>query len=146
DIYDAAPLQEDFSRSREALSRVELAVVSELTASNRAPKDAYAGPNRAELESSVRVTWAQRSLNSDVLAVRVHEPNWRRFTGVRWRPEVNGWESFDQERLSATVVVRKDNRRATLHDVSLSRDPDTGRLDIEEDPVVRPRDMLLANL
>ena len=140
------PVDKSYLQAREALTRVEEAVTDDLTASTRAPEDAFQGDDRGELESATRVAWAQRDLAAEVLSVRIHDQDWRRFSGVRWTPHAGDWEPFELLRLRATVVVRKDNARATLHDVTIQRHPESKRLTVKTAPVTEPREMFTANL
>lgn len=116
---------------------------------NRAPQDAYLGPDRRELEAFIRAQWAEHFPEEVLLEVRFPQEAFARTTAWRMEPHRPELKKVDYSELETRVIVERAPE-GLLYRVTLSR------LHLQDDRLIlrwsRPDPappgsrMLLANL
>ena len=121
----------------------------DIVAGNRAPKDAYQGPDQAELEAFVRAQWAKHFADEEVVGVRFPNESFQRTVAWRWDSSKKQAYKVDQSELWIRVLV-KSGDEALIYSCLLRRlhlDGDKLTIRWSRSKRVPPSErMLLANL
>ncbi len=91
---------------------------------NRAPKDLYAGADKAALKDRLLAAWKAQYPKDEVLDVRFSMENWKREVQHVW--EKDRFRTYDVSRLIVTVILKTSDTIATLYVAGFYKDPMAG--------------------
>lgn len=75
-------------------------------ASNKGPRDAFSGAERAQIENLVRQAWKSKYPQQRVLGVRI-PAQWSRDTGWKWDSLSKSWRAYDESSVMAYVMLEQ---------------------------------------
>lgn len=118
-VKDLAP---PVAAARERMGTLRESLRVEITAAARAPKDAYAGGDKAALEKVIREAWAAKHPKDRILGIRFHMQEWDRTQKLKWSEGDSSWNKIDHSVLCVSVIVQTSDTIATIYPAYLNRD------------------------
>ena len=94
------------------------------------PEDVYGGSDKDELLGMVKKAWMKKYPKDKLLGVHFHQKNWKRNKNKRWNDAVSKWQYTDVSVLPAKVVVKSDNKLATIFPAFVNKDNMDGSINI----------------
>jgi len=110
------------------------------------PADVYAGGDREALRAAILRKWKEKWPEDQVLGVHMSSENWKRV--ANWRADAVSVYKKDTSILAASVVVKTDDRLATIFPAFINKDNLGGGLNAGVSTKTREyvvKQMLLAN-
>jgi len=139
DVTAGTAAAERLAKAKADLATTQASLSAKIVEANALPPDAYAAPDRAEVEAAAAAAWKQRQPHAVVLATRIPSAAWRRET--MWRRQGDTWYRIDRSRLQAQLIVVHDDALAVIRPVDLWVDHQAGDarsavpMDALDDPV-----------
>lgn len=110
------------------------------------PTDVYTGADKQSLRSMIMQKWMAKWPQDQVLGVHMTSGNWKRV--ANWRADAVSVYKKDTSILAASVVVKTDDRVATIFPAYVNKDNQGGGLNVGVATKTREyvvKQMLLAN-
>ena len=92
------------------------------------PADVYSGRDKSSLKSKIKKAWKDMWKNDNILDVRFPNADWNRTQSRRWSDAENAYYYQDTSILLVSVVVKTDNKVATIFPAYINKNNDTGKL------------------
>lgn len=86
------------------------------------PEDKYKGADLAELEKMIRKDWSKKYRKDEIMGIHFAAADWKRTQNKRWNEAIKGWYYTDVSVLPAKVVVKTDDKVATIFPAYINRD------------------------
>lgn len=121
DSPDTAAAKKKIEAANGQVKQMKASLNDAIIGSNTAPADQYNGADKAQLIELVKSKWKESGVAGDVLKSGINSRDWTRDT--YWR--FNGTDTFNKEdksKLQGFVVVKTDDKLATIHYVNLVKD------------------------
>ncbi len=94
------------------------------------PRESYSGADVEALREAIRSAWTAAWPGDEILAVRLHSNSWERTERASWDRGAKSWSFSDTSVLPARVVVKKDDRTATIYMAYVNRDNASGSVNV----------------
>ncbi len=117
-----AKLRETLAAAEKKIESLRAGLRQEILAGTKTPPDAYAGADKSQIKGLVEQAWKAQYPKDELLAVRFVTPEWKRKTGATWSAAWKSWEEYDQSEMQVRVIVRTDNKVATVYWVYVTKD------------------------
>lgn len=88
--------------------------------SNRLPENAYGGADREEVGKLATAAWKKVQPDAEILAIRIPSPAWKH--ELIWRNQTGSWYKIDRSRLQVQLVVKHDDKLASIQPINLWKD------------------------
>jgi hypothetical protein len=121
DSADTAAAKKKIEAANEQVKQMKASLNDAIIGSNTVPTDQYKGADKAQLVELVKSKWKESGVAGDVLKSGINSRDWTRDT--YWR--FNGTDTFNKEdksKLQGFVVVKTDDKLATVHYINLVKD------------------------
>jgi hypothetical protein len=144
----AGELKAKLAEHEKKIGVLKESLKEQILAETPTPADTYSKADKKQLREMVWADWKKRFPNEQVLAVRFFQNEWKRNTGWAWNAGDKSWNLFDYSEVFCRVIVRKDERLATLYYCSLRKDHTSGdatKVTAHRNDLFVVQDMLLAN-
>ncbi len=92
------------------------------------PQDNYSGGDKGDLEKMIRSAWSKKYPNDQIMGIHFEAKDWKRTQNKRWNEAIKGWYYTDVSVLVAKVVVKTDNKVATIFPAYINKDNKDGSL------------------
>lgn len=92
------------------------------------PEDNYQGGDRDKLEAMIRKAWAKAHPQDKIMGVHFPNANWKTEKKKRWNDAINSWQYTDTSILLANVVVKTDDKVATIFPAYINKDNQDGSM------------------
>lgn len=119
-----------------------------MIASNRAPKDAYKGSDKEKFKNMILAEWKKAHPDDHILAIRFPEGNWNVIKRKEWNDTNNAWEYINKSILELAVIVKTDEKIATIYPAYINKDNNSGSIEPGVDTKklsYSPVEMLIEN-
>ena len=100
----------------------------ELLAQTKAPENEYKGSDRGKLKEMIMSAWNKAYPNDHIIDVRFHTAEFKRTKTKRWNDAVNEWQYNDVSALAVSVIVKMDDRVATIYPAYINKDNQDGSI------------------
>ncbi len=107
--------------------KAEEALEQEIIATNKPPADQYRGGDRKAIIAKVKAAWQKNNPGDEILEIRVPYKEWRREVGYKWNGAASQWEKYDRQYIQLAVVVKSNDKVATIYPAFINRDNLSGR-------------------
>jgi hypothetical protein len=104
------------------IAKLRDSLKEQIIAATPLPADNYKGADKAALAQLVTEEWKKIYPKDNVMTIRFSEADWRREEGWQWEKAWSRWTYFDRSSLPVRVVVKEDDRIASIYVAFLNRD------------------------
>jgi hypothetical protein len=115
------------------------------------PEDAYQGEDKDKVLEMVAEAWKKEFPEDEVLGMRIQMDDWERYQDRRWSDGDEAFYDVDYSTLQTMVIVKKDNLKATMWPVNVTKDHmNNEKLEVDlnnlKDTDLMSQDIFLKNL
>jgi len=115
-------LRAQLAETEKKIESLRSTLRQEILASTKCPPDAYKGADKAQLKGLVEEQWKAEYPKDELLAVRFVTPEWNRKNGASWSAAWKSWENYDRSEMQVRVIVKTDDKLATVYWVYINKD------------------------
>ena len=120
-----------------------------LLADAKAPQDVYKGADKAKIKNMISSAWKKAYPEDQILAIRFHNADWKRTKTKKWNDAVKEWQYNDVSSLGVSVIVKADEKVATIYAAFVNKDHISGTMNTgvaTKTSGYVVKEMLIANL
>jgi len=142
-------ITQKYEASKKYVNEVCAEIRQGLLADTNAPQDLYKGSDKGKFREMIISEWKKAYPNDEILAVRFHKANFERTKTKRWNGAIKQWQYNDVSALAVSVIVKDDERVASIFMAFINKDNQDGSLNVGVNTKYGEyivREMLIKNL
>ena len=155
-IHAADARAEDINPNLAKLKEIQAQMAAQgvemkLPLAQETPPDAYQGKDKEKVLKMVKDAWTSAHPQDEILGMRIQMDDWDRYQDKRWSDGDEDFYNVDYSELQTMVIVKKDDTKATMWPVNVTKDHmDNDKLAVDvtgvKETELMSQDILLENL
>ncbi|MEX2217079.1 MAG: hypothetical protein WD768_23405 [Phycisphaeraceae bacterium] len=114
--------KKSYDETSSRIDKLRDSLKEEIIAATPFPQDNYKGADKSALAAQVLAQWKKVYPKDEVMTVRFSVSDWRSETGWQYEKAWSRWTYFDTSTLQVRVVVKDNDRVASIYVAFLNRD------------------------